>query len=98
MSADNGIYILEYLTPDRSNTEYRVTHAQAIDNVWYGVDNGQMNAGELFRYFGDCTPIKDRRDALVEADKIQQEVGYTEYGISFLPKYNDTFPTKEHEA
>jgi len=53
MSADNGIYILK--TPivegETGIFEYRVRHAQAIDNITYERKDG--NPEYVVQYFGD---------------------------------------------
>lgn len=49
MSADNGIYIAEF------KDGFRVCHAQAIDNVFYG-DDRKFHQAQRVLYFGrsDC--------------------------------------------
>lgn len=106
MSADNGIYILRTPSPfpqgdgskyEGDGYEYRVTHAQAIDNLWYcpqeweeaGVASSQSieengNPREIVNYFGDVDVLMDRTEALVKADEMLQELTICEYGISFI--------------
>lgn len=102
MSADNGIYVLESLALDGKSSEYRVTHGQAIENLYwwdfhdgdmcFGVEKDEMNPEQIKNYFGKSKILFDRVEALKEADKILLEVGWTEYGIQFLDKYQKIFP------
>lgn len=82
MSADNGIYIGWF-----GDKEFRVIHAQAIDNVYY--PNGE-NAIEIVNYFKDAAVFDTFSDALKEALRMEnedfKEDGFfiLEYGISTL--------------
>jgi len=95
MSADNGIYILITPTEDGKGKEYRVTHAQAIDNITYEHPDG--NPEEVVAYFGTCLPFYDEKNATEFAFDLYDEWGYTEYGIVDieLPK---PFSQYEREA
>lgn len=103
MSADNGIYILESLALDGKSSEYRVTHGQAIENLYwwdmydgtarFGVEKEEMNPESIKDYFGKSVILHNRIDALKEADRLLQEIGgWAEYGIQFLEKYENEFP------
>lgn len=104
MSADNGIYILK--TPARpvkinncyhnrhGSFEYRVAHAQAIDNVDYS---------DLYLplIFGASVVHADSDKAMQEAIKLEEqmseEYGFgTEYGVSIIEK-NVYFPNMTSE-
>lgn len=93
MSSDNGIYILQ------TKDGYRVTHAQAIDNLyWWGKEmneaelsekRNEINPKELIKYFGKCKLFKTEIDALKKATKLYKEIltdpnCIIEYGISFI--------------
>jgi len=81
MSADNGIYILE------SKDGFRVTHAQAIDNLWW--PGNKLNPVQLKKYFGECKVFKSLKEAYSKAKNIKYQVGYVEYGISFIEGWED---------
>lgn len=99
MSADNGIYIL-----DNEGKEFRVCHAQAIENIeWSGPSEDHLHG----QYMGDVTDFGmksywgnskihlNRVDALKEACDMEASIyedGYPlEYGISFI-RVNRPFP------
>jgi hypothetical protein len=86
LSADNGIYIGWF-----GEKDFRVIHAQAIDNVFY--PDGE-NAEAIVEYFGDAIiydTIGTAQDqAFKMADEIQAEYGVLEYGISTL-KFSKSF-------
>lgn len=104
MSADNGIYILvttdkhkklnQYTTENtfgKGITAYRVAHCQAIDNLDWYEHNEFHNFGYILdAYFGKSELFYDRGDALLHALNLQEDVGYTEHGISEIDctKYN----------
>ena len=58
MSVDNGIYIL------KTKDQYRVTHAQAIENIYWEYDNkyayyfnsanDKLVPTRVVEYWGDC--------------------------------------------
>lgn len=79
MSADNGIYILK-----TSDEQYRVTHAQAIENIFYNHPEGQYNLGQLIRYFGHCRFTKSKEKAFDIANKMNNDM-CTEYGVKLFP-------------
>jgi hypothetical protein len=89
MSADNGIYIGSFPTQDGS-TEYRVIHAQAIENVDYG--STQEQDAYRFLYFGGAEVFKtlDETAALAEAHRQEAEIladpfcAVLEYGVNTL--------------
>ncbi len=89
MSADNGIYILRTKRPPikKGNCytnqhglyEYRVAHCSAIDNLAYS---------DLYMpyYFGTSPVYTEESPAMDLAVEIEENVGYTEYGISLVAK------------
>jgi len=87
MSADNTIAILK--TPRKDGGfEYRVAHAQAIDNLWYAPveweDQNYCKDGnpkEIVRYFGDCEVFLDAKAASEKAKQLYDDCMYVEYGI-----------------
>jgi hypothetical protein len=107
MSADNGVYILETLAPN-SGKEYRVIHAQAIENIFYfNPERGYIQGDEgddveLVLYFGNSEIFHSEDDAWHESLKMADEIenddwgGYLEYGISAI-RLNKVFPTMTQE-
>jgi len=90
MSADNGVYIL--VSPKGSGKEYRVTHAQAIENVTLDPKEfGDMHLYSQVLYFAQSAVFTDRQAALQEAARIHDRVGWTEYGICEI-KVDNEFP------
>jgi uncharacterized protein with ParB-like and HNH nuclease domain len=95
MSADNGIYIGIF---GNDNNEFRVIHAQAIDNVFW--PDGE-NAEYIVDYFQDATCFPTIEEAELEANKMADEIysddfcPILEYGISYLrftKKFSDYIP------
>lgn len=91
MSADNGIYILQ--TPTGSVLcpkvfEYRVVHAQAIDNIYWQHTKG--NPKQVVSYFGKCEVFTNEGEARKLAFKMEEEVlnddfcPVLEYGINTI--------------
>ena len=85
MSADNTVAILK--TPDgKKGFEYRVVHAQAIENIYWEHPDG--NSEEVVRYFGKCQVLKDKHAAFEFAHEMEEQVlsdkfcPILEYGIS----------------
>ena len=85
MSADNTIAILK--TPDGvGGFEYRVVHAQAIENIYYEHVDG--NPEQVVAYFGNCKLLTNRNDAWQLAKDMEKEVleddfcPILEYGIN----------------
>jgi hypothetical protein len=98
MSADNGIYILR--TKLRSNEgfegyEYRVTEAQAIENIYYYAEGTKLREAELVRYFGRSEVFLGKVDALVfardKAEELEKNNYPLEYGVSVI-KWDKPFP------
>lgn len=84
MSADNGVYIGIFPTAN-GDKEYRVTHAQAIDNV---------ECDEYVRgYFENAECFQSIADAVTRAQAIEAEIlndpicPICEYGVCVLPEF-----------
>ncbi len=97
MSADNGIYILQ------AKDGYRVTHAQAIDNLnWWPEDSGyreELNPQVVYDYFHASKVFSTKEEALKEAwrlyDGIEEDGLPIEYGVSPIHGMEDKdFPTE----
>lgn len=89
MSADNGVYILKTSRrDDPTKSEYRVAHAQAIENVtqqdafW-----ADIQPAYAVSIFGSSVVFDNKADALIEAGSIEDEIlsdefcPILEYGI-----------------
>jgi len=104
MSADNGIYIARFVGSD-GNYEYRVAHAQAIENCDYS-DRYPKQFIDATRvlYFGDSKVYKSHEEALERAREIERELVdedpyemfYIEYGICDVC-YDTPFPDMSME-
>jgi hypothetical protein len=92
MSADNGVYILH------TKDGYRVTHAQAIDNITYMADQSGFNLRMLYQYFNDSECYINQKEATEKAVELYEEImnddfcPICEYGISFITALNLEFP------
>ena len=83
MSADNGIYIGEWLGSD-GNPEYRVTYASAIDNCDYRSRfPKEFIDAQVFYYFGQREVYHDlelaRKEAFRILDDAEKDGLWTEY-------------------
>lgn len=92
MSADNGIYILE--TPSLvGDKEYRVIHAQAIDNIYD--QDGNIDKDTLRQYFCMSPVIVNKEDAMTKAFEWEKDIIDewlpVEYGVHLI-KYDSYFP------
>jgi hypothetical protein len=101
MSADNGCYVLETMSPDGKGCEYRVIHATGIENICYNVASGEYQADfipqEAFSYFGDAPVFTNKDDALVAAHRIADQIPVLEYGVSILDHSHQIFKTFSEE-
>lgn len=100
MSADNGIYILA--TKGKSFlTEYRVIHAQAIENINWQPDESGFNMLNLWDYFKDSEVFFDQDSARKKAQSIYKEIikndfcPIVEYGICEINALNIEFPNEQ---
>ena len=75
MSADNGIYLHKF------RDGWRVTHAQAIENIYWKRGKNKYNYRILKQYFKDSPLFKTEKKALNYAFKLYKEIGWTEYGV-----------------
>lgn len=95
MSADDGIYILK--TPAESGFEYRVIHAQAIENIYYdrGRSHDEPIPKRLREYFGKAEVFTNETEAVKKAvawHKTEQ----SEYGIREI-EYSRPFPCRKQQ-
>jgi hypothetical protein len=107
MSADNGIYIGRFPKAENSSEfEFRVIHAQAIDNIYFfnNEEERQQHRGEnprgIVEYFGEAE-VLDEKDARQKAFDLEQGIedddfGILEYGISSLAFSKPFSFYKEH--
>lgn len=94
MSADNGIYIL------KCKDQYRVTHLQAIDNVfWSHIDRDWLNENSrrkklvptrVVEMWGGCRFTRNFETALKIAHKWCSSLPICEYGVNIIT-YNKTW-------
>jgi len=82
MSADNGIYILETPRESGEGFEYRVIHAQAIENIFNDEEDG--NAVQIIEYYGDSTIFNTMDESLREAHRLYKDYEWPEYGIQSI--------------
>lgn len=106
MSADNGIYILVTKDSHKKTSEYswtntfgkgviayRVAEAGAIDNLEWYEKNQPYNIGYwLNSVFGKVRPVYSEEEALDIASKLEEEIGYTEYGVNKIDRLQYNFP------
>lgn len=86
MSADNGIYILQ------TKDGFRVSHAQAIENINWQADETGFNLREIYKYFHDAKFFKSIEGAFKEAFRIYDLYSIVEYGICPIKAFNIEFP------
>jgi len=83
MSADNGTYILQTYGP-----EFRVAHAQAIDNIygaWDGENNTWVGDPEfILDVFGESKVFHNLDEAWDAANAIDQTYEISEYGVCLI--------------
>lgn len=84
MSADNGVYILKNTKADKNGFEYRVVHAQAIENIFVNVNKYIPDAKMIKLYFDKAVVYDDKDEAQIEADILAEEEPVLEYGICNL--------------
>lgn len=108
MSADNGVYILVSRgrkTRRGHKTEYRVIHAQAIENIIWQPDypdgrKPMLNREVVLEYFWETRVFTDRRVAEGYAQAIYDDVmwnfGDVEYGIVWFDEFGQIPFPKGH--
>jgi len=90
MSSDNGIYILKTKQAGEYATgfEYRVLHAQCIENLYYDIDTGLYGENfipeEAFAYFKECQTFFEEALALRYAHHLADQHTILEYGVTTL--------------
>lgn len=89
MSADNGIYVL--LTESEKGPEYRVTYANAIDNI-YGEWNDKTakyngNIQTIKETFGEVPVFHTLNEALDFAEELENNMDPTEDGICVISEF-----------
>lgn len=89
MSADNGIYVL--LTESEKGPEYRVTYANAIDNI-YGEWNDKTakyngNIQTIKETFGEVPVFHTLNEALDFAEELENNMDSTEDGICVISEF-----------
>jgi len=88
MSADNGIYILPSPTPN--GLEYRVAHAQAIENV----DYDPMYEVLLF---SKAPVYASEQEAVLAAFEKAKDYDVLEYGVAMLEPRDAPFSSQTYE-
>jgi len=84
VSADNGIYVLKTPT-ENGEEEFRVIHAQAIENLWD--ENEEGNPEQVISYYGKARVFHNKEDASKEIKHLYDEImsnpfcPILEYGI-----------------
>jgi hypothetical protein len=86
VSADNGCYCSRWIAKDGSY-EYRVAHAQAIENC----DYGELADAYRVLYFSSSEVYDNRKEALDEAIRLYDDLPICEYGICEID-YDVPFP------
>lgn len=91
MSSDNGLYILKTPKENSDGFEYRVIHAQAINNIYFddtfpNNNNPEGTPKEVIAYFGNCEVLTEeaaQKKAFEMYDEIIKDdfCPIVEYGI-----------------
>lgn len=96
MSADNGIYIGKFPLED-GGFEYRVIHAQNIEDCDYGDDLGLQDLTRVVYYKSSQAAIFHNEDyAWRWARELSKDYEILEYGISLI-EYDRTLLAISHE-
>ncbi len=105
MSADNGIYILKTRTMDGAYfpSEYRVLHAQAIENIYYNAEaksdlemfhqDSTFTPEIAYDHFKECLVFHYIEKAMTYAHQLAEEQPILEYGVSILDHGKQVFET-----
>lgn len=92
MSADNGTYVL-HTSNVNGDSEFRVVHAQAIDNIYdrYDFDKNRWipNLESIEDYFSGSKVFLTVEEAFEEAYRIDEEHEYSEYGVLLINEFYD---------
>jgi len=94
MSSDNGIYICEF-----PNQEWRVIHAQAIDNLSYEPDDEDgFNSVQVINYCNvGAATFGSKEQAMVHAHRMAEDYEILEYGVSVI-KFPHTIDQYQRRA
>jgi hypothetical protein len=88
MSQDNGVYVLQTYGP-----EFRVTYAQAIDNVFGKFDDETLhwtgNVEMMRKYFGESQVFQNLEEALDFAEQLSYDYEYLEDGVCVLTDFKE---------
>jgi hypothetical protein len=93
MSSDNGIFVLQSPNSLTNTIEYRVAYAGAIENIDYFEPGSDHYFAMEVLIFGEAQVHTNELYALKEAMQMQEDIGYTEYGICFIPPRAYPFST-----
>lgn len=106
MSADNGIYIGRFITKGKisgayegldSKYEYRVIHAQAIENCDRDIHTPSKVTDAIRVSYYDTSPIfHSPEEAWKDANRLSAKELILEYGVSEI-HYDEPFPTLTNE-
>jgi hypothetical protein len=100
MSADNGVYILESVAAD-GGSEFRVAHAQAIENANYippgfspDRDRQFWNLEYTWAIWHRSPVFQDKDTVMQRALEMEDELDICEYGVchEYMPR---PFPTND---
>ena len=76
ISADNGIYILK-----TKEGQYRVIHAQAIENLYDINDFNILVSKQILEYYGESKYTYNKNVVRDIAFNMARNAGYLEYGV-----------------
>ena len=81
MSADNGIYVAKF-----PNGEFRVGHGFASNIIEMEEDllTGYWRNKEMDIIWGESPVFTNQGEAIDHAFKVEQEYGWTEYGVCIV--------------
>ena len=96
MSADNGVYILKTIKENSNNFEYRVAHAQNIEDVTPNIKYEDLHRCSMVYIFSRSKIFTDKKEADIEAKKIYDEImnsdcPIVEHGICIV-NVDEVFP------
>ncbi|KKL88140.1 hypothetical protein LCGC14_1927690 [marine sediment metagenome] len=88
--------------PNGEGYEYRVLHAQCIENIYYRVESQSDQAlfdqsnfvpEVAYEYFKECQPLYDEGQALSYAHRLADQYPILEYGVEILDHGEEVFQT-----
>ena len=99
MSADNTIGVLATNRPNGKGLEFRVAHAQAIEDMDYEPDyppdHPVFNRVAVLAIWGESEVFNDHDQAMIAAEYMEAEHGYVEYGIVVFYHSRIHFPASD---